>query len=365
MSISNSREARALPAERTVSFFEFWPSWVMYAPVAVQWLILAARYRSLTLPFLANPSLPLSGMVGVPKSELMNQAVGQCSDVILPWVDFEVSEADAKVQAEVCIAHAGVHGIKLPFVCKPDIGCRGVGVKLVKNAEQLATIIGAYPAGAFLLCQKLSEYEPEVGIFYVKEPRTGNSQIVSMTIKILPRVTGDGVRSLGELIESDPRAGQLRHLYYERHKEDWDRVLGVEEVVRLVFSASHSKGAIFIDACEHVTPALTQRIEEVMAGLPDFYYGRLDVKYSDLESLKDGRTLEVIEINGASAESIHIWDKNTKFLDAIKALLWQYRTLFRLGAYHRSEGKTPPTLGEFLRRLRTERQLTKHYPLTD
>jgi hypothetical protein len=365
MSRAHTTTAPAPAKQRSTSFFEFWPSWVMYFPVGVQWLFLAARYRSLTLPFLANPNLSLSGMVGMPKSELMNQATGKCAQAILPWIDFQVDRRSAHEQAEACIQDAAEHGIQLPFVCKPDIGCRGVGVKLVAHKAQLTAIIQRYPAGATLLCQQLAVSEPEVGIFYVKNPQTGQSEIASMTLKILPRVTGDGVHTLGQLIEQDPRAGQLRHLYDERHKESWDRVPAPGAAVRLVFSASHSKGAIFIDARDHITPELTQAIAAIMQDLPEFYYGRLDVKFSDLAALKKGDTLEIIEINGASAESIHIWDKDTKLLDAIKALLWQYRTLFQIGAYHRAQGKKTPTVSDFLRGWKIERQLTQHYPLTD
>ncbi len=350
---------------RSTSFFEFWPSWIMYFPVGLQWISLALRYRSLTLPFLANPSLHLSGMVGVPKTDLMNQATGKAADVILPWVAFNVDETPAVDQAKRLIDLAAEKDITLPFAGKPDIGCRGVGVKLVETAEQMENIIASYPAGATLLCQKLASYEAEVGIFYVKNPQTEECIIPSMTIKTLPRVVGDGVHTLGQLIEQDPRAGQLKFLYEARHKDNWNRVLTKGETIRLVFSASHSKGAIFTDARDHVTPALMQEINEIMRGFPNFYYGRLDVKFKDLESLKEGRNLEIVEINGASAESIHIWDKDTKFGDAIKALLWQYRTLYQIGSYHRDHGKIPPSLKDFFQSWKLERHLTRHYPLTD
>lgn len=337
----------------------------MYFPVVAQWVVLALRHRSLTVPFLANPCLHLSGMVGVPKSTLLQQAQGKVAETILPWIAFTVDRGSEREQAERCIAKAAEQAIYLPFACKPDIGCRGVGVKLVETTEQLVDIILSYPVGATLLCQKLASYEPEVGVFYVKDPQTGQASIPSMTVKILPRITGDGVHTLGELIEQDPRAGKLKFLYYERHKKQWDTIPAPQESVRLVFSASHSKGAIFIDARKHITPALIKTIDELMQGLPDFYYGRLDIKFKDLDMLKEGKLLEIIEINGASAESIHIWDKDTKFREAIRALLWQYRTLFTIGVFHRKNGKQPPTLRDFLSAWKTERQLTKHYPLTD
>ena len=367
---SNTPEENApIPMEedtiRSVSFFEFWPGWLMYMPVGLQWVYLSIRHRSLTLPFLANPDLTLSGMVGVPKSELMIQATGLCKKAILPWVAFETDERKLTEQAKEWIKVSAENDINLPFVCKPDIGCRGFGVKLVKNIEQLEGIINSYPTGTSLLCQKLSKWEPEVGIFYVKDPVTGKGDVVTMTSKFLPTVTGDGERTLGELIINDPRAGHLKHLYTERHKEKWDSTPENGEVVKLVFSASHSKGAIFRDACEYITPELTETVVKIMDDLPNFYYGRLDVKYADLKSLRNGETFEVVEINAASSESANIWDRNTTYMVAVKTLLWQYRTLFKLGAYHRANGRKTAGIVKFLRHFIKERNLSKYYPNTD
>ena len=351
--------------KQSLSFFEFWPGWVMYIPVATQWIILSLRYRSLTLPFLANPDLTLSGMTGVGKSELMIQATGRCKATILPWIVSEIDSEDPQTQADKWIANAAENGITLPFVCKPDIGCRGFGVKLIKNAQELANNIKAYPKGTAMVCQKLASWEPEVGIFYVKDPVSGQGNVVSMTAKFLPRVTGDGKSTLGELIENDDRAGQLRHQYYERHKKAWDTVPANGQKVQLVFSASHSKGSIFRDACKYITPELNQAVAAIMDDLPNFYYGRLDVKYADLESLQKGETLEIVEINAASSESTHIWDRNTSFGTAIKTLMWQYRTLFNLGAFHRKNGRKTPGLKKFLHHWRIEKNLSQYYPYTD
>ncbi len=351
--------------KRSLSFFEFWPGWAMYIPVGLQWIALSLRHGSVTLPFLANPNLTLSGMVGVPKSELMVQATGLCKAKILPWAQFDTTQETAQEQAEKWIKACAKEEIHLPFVCKPDIGCRGFGVKLVKDAEKLAKVIEAYPAGTSLMCQKLASWEPEVGVFYVKDPVSGKGDVVSMTSKFLPRVTGDGQSTLGELIENDARAGQLRHQYYERHKGMWNSIPEAGKNVQLVFAASHSKGSIFRNAGEYITPELKQAVVDIMDDLPEFYYGRLDIKYADLESLQKGETLEIVEINAASSESTQIWDRDTKYSEAVKTLLWQYRTLFSLGAFHRKNGKKTPGIKKFLQHWRIERNLGQYYPFTD
>lgn len=362
---SNTQVKEATPSLRATSFFEFWPTWIMYLPVGLLWLCLSIRYRSLTVALLANPSLHLAGMVGVSKSALMRQARDPAKTAILPWVSYNVNGVCAQQQAQACLALALELHIYLPFVCKPEIGCRGVGVKYVKTIEQLADIIKTYPIGAGLICQQLASWEPEVGIFYVRDPYTNTCTIPSMTLKTLPRVTGDGVHTLQELISKDARAGGLAHLYFERHRLQWHEIPAANEEIQLVFSASHSKGAIFTDARHHITAKLTAAIENMMQGLPDFYYGRLDVKFKDLQALKNGESLEVIEINGASAEPIHIWDKDAKLSDAVRSLLWQYTQLFKIGAYHRKKGRTPPTLRSLAQGVMLEHRLSRHYPYTD
>lgn len=225
--------------------------------------------------------------------------------------------------------------------------------------------MAVYPPGAGLLCQKLASFEPEVGVFYVKEPDAPQGYIASLTFKDTPSVMGDGKKTLAQLVNQDERASNLLELYRERNQTHWNRVLTKGERVSLLFSASHCRGAVFTDANEYITPALTQSLNTIMNDLPDFYYGRLDVKYSNIERLQQGLDLEIIEINGASSESIHIWDKTTRFRDAIKVLLWQYRTLFKLGAYQRKQGIKTPGLFALINAWRKERALTRHYPVTD
>ena len=350
---------------KVVSFFEFWPMWVMYIPVVLQWLFLAVRYRSLTLPLIANPNLPVAGMVGVGKSEIFRQATGNCAKAILPWVPHQVSGENIDMQAVNLAAKARDRGIQYPLVCKPDIGCRGSGVKLVHNRQQLEDYLRAYPKGTEIIIQKLASWEAEAGIFFVRRPGESSGRIVSLALKYSPYVIGDGVSTLAELIARDCRAGDLQHLYATRHDANLSDVIERDKAYRLVFSISHCHGAIFRDGGHLITTALTERIDRLISDIPEFYYGRLDIKFSSTDGLKQGKDIEIIEINSASSESLHIWDRNARLSTAIKTLLWQYRTLFELGALNRKRGYTTPKISEILRRWRDEKRLAKYYPLTD
>ncbi|WP_320821958.1 D-alanine--D-alanine ligase [Reinekea sp.] len=350
---------------RTLSLFEFWPTWLMYIPVVVQWLVLAIRYRSLTLPLIANPRLPLSGMVGIPKSTLLEQAQGALDSSILDWFIATKTDAPIADQGAAIEAILAQIGLSFPIVCKPDIGCRGAGVKLVKNRSELDRVFATYPMGASMMVQKLADFEPEAGLFFIRMPGQTEGRIISLALKYMPYVIGDGQRTLAELIAADVRAGPLSHLYQSRHQAAWHSVVPDGHPVRLVFSASHSKGAIFKDAAELISPALTHKMTELMRDLPDFHYGRLDIKFRDSASLQRGEDLQIIEINTASSEPLHIWDSNTSLFSAMRSLLFQYRTLFVMGAANRRLGHQTPSLLSLYRHWRLEQELTRHYPETD
>ena len=84
---------------RPTPFFDFWPAWIMYFPVALHWLLLSVRYRSLSLPLIANPAIPLSGMVGVAKTATFDAAGETARQWNLPWITFTVSEISEREQA--------------------------------------------------------------------------------------------------------------------------------------------------------------------------------------------------------------------------------------------------------------------------
>lgn len=350
---------------RSTSFFEFWPTWLVYIPVVVQWLLLSIRYRSLSLPLLANPAIPLSGMVGVAKSKVFDVAGDTARQWILPWTLYEVTGQELATQNCAVLKQLKEGGFTLPIVGKPNIGCRGAGVKLLKDSAAVTAYINDFPKGGVIQFQQLSQWEAEAGVFYVKHPDSSKGAVTSLTLKYTPYIVGNGRNTLAELVAIDPRAGDLLHLYKERHKQAWDRILADGEPYQLVFSASHCRGAVFRDAHELISTKLSLSLDKIFADIPGFHYGRLDLKFKDPVSLSAGTDFEIIEINGASSESINIWDRDAKLSTAIKTLLQQYSTLFTLGAKNRRLGHRPPGILALLRAWRYENKLVKQYPKND
>jgi hypothetical protein len=208
-------------------------------------------------------------------------------------------------------------------------------------------------------------FEGEAGIFYCRRPGQTQGRIISITLKYFPHVTGDGQHTLRELILADPRAGRLSHLYLKRHTARLDTVPAAGESIRLAFAGSHSRGAIFRNGTHLVTPQMEARFDAIAQRLPEFHFGRFDVRFERFADVQAGHGFTIVEVNGAGAESTHIWDRGTTLLQAWRDLMRQYRWLFEIGAANRARGHKTMRWADFARDYRREKRLTPQYPATD
>ena len=352
----------------TVSYFEFWPMWAFYPPVMAYCAWLMLRYRGVLLPTVANPSFPGGGFYGESKAEILALAMAHVPEWVAAFIRVtrpDVAGSDAAAERDGALAAMAQAGLSLPVVAKPDLGCRGAGVKLLRTPADLLAYAEAFPRGATYLLQRLVPFEGEAGIFYCRRPGQARGRIVSITLKYFPHVTGDGQHTLRELIMADSRAGRLSHLYLKRHAARLDTVPAAGESIRLAFAGSHSRGAIFRNGTHLVTPEMEARFDAISQALPEFHFGRFDVRFERFADVQRGHGFTLVEINGAGAESTHIWDRSTGLLQAWRDLMRQYRWLFEIGAANRARGFMPMNWRDFLRDYRREKRLTPQYPATD
>lgn len=353
-----------LEPARPLSPFEFWPAWLFYLPVWLRIVGLALRYRALRHPLAANPSLPASGLVGESKASVLDLIGGEARSFVAPYVLFTRSSRPAADDAQAAIALVHQYRLSLPLVAKPDLGCRGAGVRPLRHWADLETYLAAFPVGERLLLQTLVDVEGEAGVFYVRLPGEASGRIFSLTLKYFPYVVGDGRSTIRELILADPRAGRLPHLYLPRQAGRLDEVLPHGVPLRLAFAGSHSRGAIFRDGRHLVTEAMRARFDAIAQAIPEFWFGRFDVRFADIEALRRGEDFSIVEVNGAGAEATHIWDARLRLRDAYAALFRQFGLLWEIGARNRARGFGPETYVDFFRRWRREKRLTRDYPPT-
>jgi hypothetical protein len=345
-----------------LSWFEFWPPTLFYLPVWAVALALAVRHRGLRLPLLANPHFPAGGLVGESKSAILDLVGPEGRAWFAPHATSEVRGDPGDLpRARAAIAAAG---LGFPLVAKPDLGCRGAGVRPLADEAALVSYLARFPAGARLVLQALVDWPGEAGVFWVREPGAARGRILSLTLKYFPHVVGDGQSTLEELIRADPRAGKVPHLYLGRNAGRLGDIVPAGTRVRLAFAGSHSRGAIFRDGTGFVTPAMEARFEAIARTIPEFRFGRFDVRFRDFADLQEGRDFRILEVNGAGAEATHIWDSRTRLSQAYASLFRQWQLLFAIGAENRARGFRAEPAHAFIRRWREEKRLTPLYPET-
>lgn len=369
LGLSRSAADEPAPTDLPLSFFEFWPSWLFYAPIVLQFIVLAVRYRSPTLPSAANPNIAAGGFCGESKCSILDQVADDARSLLPRYAGLRTSvPADgSKPDRDLAAAEAAMRaaGLTYPLVAKPDIGCNGTGVRLIRDRGALARYLAAFPRGEAVLLQEFLPCDGEAGLFYIRHPGEPAGRITSVTLKYAPCVIGDGRSTLRQLILADPRAGRVPHLYLPRLASRLDAVPLAGERIRLVFVGNHCKGSIFRDGAGLATPALAEAVDRLAKALPEFHFGRIDVRFSSTAGLAAGEGFRVIEINGAGSEATHIWDSRTRLLDAWRVQLFHYAEAWRIGAANRARGYRPIGIVALWRLWRRQKRLMAAYPPND
>jgi len=244
-------------------------------------------------------------------------------------------------------------------------GLPGCGVALVKDEAALGAYLRNFPAGARLLLQKYVPFEGEAGIFYCRHPHAPKGRIASITLKYFPYAYGDGTHTLRELILADRRAGRCRTSTCDGTSTDWMTYHRRAKPSAWPLPAATAAGPSFETARTWATPEMAQRFDEISQRLPEFYFGRYDIRFADFEAVRKGQDFTIVEVNGAGAESTHIWDRNTSPFKAWTDLFKQYKLLFQIGRANFERGFKPLSLAEFRRWHQRRKQLTPLYPPTD
>jgi hypothetical protein len=329
--------------------------------VVAQWIALGLWHGDLSLPTAANPRITTGGLCGESKTAILDLVDGAARDWIAPYTTVVTGQDDLAR----ALAAAQAAGLALPLVVKPDIGCNGTGVRLVQSEAALAAALAAFPRGVKLVLQRLVPFEGEAGIFYMRHPDEAMGRLTSLTLKHAPMVQGDGTSTLRALILADRRHQKLQHLYLARLGARLEEVPARGERVRLVFAGNHCKGSIFRNGAAHVTPALAARIDAIARAMPDFHFGRIDLRYRSLSGLRLGQDFVVIEINGVGSEATHIWDPDTSLREVFRAQFAHYGAAFGIAREMRRRGAKTSGIGAMWRDWRKQGRLMASYPLND
>ncbi len=347
---------RGMPPEPRLPI-ERLPKWLLCVPLVAHWFLLAARYRSLTLPSAINPAIETGGLAGESKSAVLAQIAPAFGGCVADW---RVVGPGGDPVAAVRDA-----GFAYPVIAKPDIGWCGYGVRRIADAAGLRAYAAAFPGDGHMIVQQLVTAPGEAGLFYVREPGAARGTLLGVAVRHTPHVTGDGVRSLRDLIGAGLRTRGRAEYYADLIAPALlTRVPGVGERVVLTTIASLRVGARYEDASAQATPALVDAIDTMARTMPDFHLGRFDVRFDGMAALRRGE-FQVIEVNGAGSEAIQFWDPALPLRAAFAGVFAKQALLFRLGAAMRARGVRPVGVVALSRAWLRQRRLIRGYPASN
>lgn len=322
------------------------PPIVLYPALIPHVIKLCIKYRApLSIIAKSNPLFPHGGLPFAPKNRM-------CAP--FKWVlPYALILANLSFKQKLNLTRQFVATTKYPVIVKPNTGHRGIDVRLVKGEKELISILKKQQWDYLL--QEYCDYDYEFGVFYCRKPNEKKGSIISLTQKIIPILKGDGRTSLKELILRSNIENKKAIL--AKHAERLSLVLPRGQRLKTLVTASHCQGAMFFDAKKHITQELIDKIDE-LCNIDGFYFGRLDVKAKSLEEFKKGN-FRIIEVNGATSESIHVYDNTYTFADGIRDLKKQWDLLFEISHQNRARKENSMTMREFMHKYITFFHTTK------
>jgi hypothetical protein len=326
MQVSNNTVA----AKPKIPFFiqlfnwEYWSSSIVYAPMYVYWLYLCVRARNLFFFSASNPTIENGGLLMERKSDIYNiMPPTYYPKTLLVKEGLTRQEMYKQIQAAQ---------FDFPVIVKPDIGGKGRGVKKIDCIEDAVAYIeyAQFP----MLVQALVDYKNEAGIFYYRLPWEENGKISGIVAKEFVTVVGDGISNVEKLLQKNERYVLQMDALRKMPEINFAEVLNNGEEKILVAFGNHARGAKFIDVTNKITAGLEKSIDEICKQVPQFYYGRLDIMFTNWQDLEQGKNLSIIELNGAGSEPTHIYDPSHTIFFAWKEIIWHWKLLYRISVWN-------------------------------
>jgi membrane protein DedA with SNARE-associated domain len=329
---------------RRITRWEFWPFYI--TNIVTFFYVLYAgvlKYRRPTLFTVANPAIrPDSGFIGESKTAILRglprQAVG-C------WQPVR-SAVSADERVELLSDFMQKHQLDYPIVMKPDRGQRGQGVGICRDEAEARDWLAEADSDYLMM-----EFQPgeEFGLFYYRYPESARGEIFAINRKKLLFVTGDGSSTLEELILKDERAVCLAPTFFRALEPELLDIVPHGESKQLVRVGTHSRGALFLEGGDLITPELLEAVEDIVASYEGFYFGRFDFKAPSEHDFKQGKNLRVIELNGVTSEATNMYDPKHSIFEAWKILIEQWSIAFAIAEQNLRRGHRPMALAAFIK----------------
>ncbi len=307
--------------------WEYWPIYISNIPVFFFWMIHAIRARDLFFFAAVNPAIATGGFFGEEKHKIY----ALIPQEYLPKTLFIPAGTSRTNEMIIRVNEAGM---TYPLVCKPDVGERGMNVKVIDTPEDLIQHAKKMEGG--IIIQEYISYPTELSVMCHRFPHSNRKAVTSICKKAFLTVTGDGESTVGQLIQKNPRAILQKQTLARRI--DLKQIPKNGETLLLEPIGNHCRGTQFLNTNHWISPQLEETILNVLSQMPGIYYGRFDLRTASIEELSAGREFLIMEFNGAGSEPAHIYDPGYSVFQAYRDIWNHWKIMYHISKEQKASG---------------------------
>lgn len=295
-------------------------------PVFFFWMIHAIRARDIFFFTSVNPAIATGGFFGEEKHKIY---------ALIPKEHLpKTLYIPPTLSRQFIPERVNAEGMTYPLVCKPDIGERGMQVKVIDSPETLIAHASKMSGG--IIIQEYIPYPLELSVMCHRFPKSERRAVTSICKKAFLTVTGDGKSTIAQLIDQNPRAILQKDTLSRRM--DLNQTPADGETVLLEAIGNHCRGTQFLNANTWISPELESSILRVLEQMPDVHYGRFDLRTKSIEALRSGKDFLIMEFNGVGSEPAHIYDPGYSVIRAYRDIWDHWRILYQISIEQKAQG---------------------------
>src|SRR5215475_7502409 len=292
----------SLPRKRATQRIPFG---LFHLPLILTWIAFAVRYRSLTLPNVANPCRRTGGLWGEAKSDCFLEGAASERRWIADFVSVTRSRAARTLYADLDRTREALRtgGLAFPLIAKPDIG-RHAACRIADTAE-LREYLRHFPGGEKLILQRLVPHAGKAAVLYARLPGASRGRLLSLTLRT---------------------DGACR------------------------------------DGRRHITPALEARLDAIARSMREFHCGRFDLRFASIDALERGEDFSIVEICGLGGVLDRAWDPAMPLAEIYRRMIDRQRIMFLIGDKNRARGFEPVGCADVVKSMVRQGHLSRRYP---
>lgn len=227
------------------------------------------------------------------------------------------------------------NGLSFPVIFKPDIGERGWMVRKIKSIADIEQYLSEIKID--FIVQEFVNLPLEYGVFYVRFPSQPQGFVNSITGKEFLSVTGDGSKTLQQLILEKDRAKIQWETLKEVYASQLQDVIPQGKKIELVSIGNHCLGTTFVNCNHLITEKLSASFDTISKKIDGFYFGRFDLRCASEADLEAGN-IKIMELNGCGAEPAHIYHPGSSLVKGIDTIITHWKNLYRVSKENHKRG---------------------------